>query len=92
MFRVQLGSVDIAAISRRNKALEKSGLDLAVKSSNGNCAGKIANNSNGGAGGSAQNENICEKELTDAERAKLRRKTENKAIAKLPQALRTVIA
>lgn len=88
MFRVQLGSIDISALSRRNKALEKSGLELVVKSSNGNCAGKVANS----ADGSAKNENISERELTDAERAKLRRKAEMKATAKLPQSLRTIIA
>jgi len=91
VFRVQLGSVDIAAISRRNKALEKSGLELAVKSSNGNCVGKIANNSDGGGTSSSKNENISERELTDAERNRLRHKTEMKATAKLPQALRTAI-
>ena len=78
VIREEVGKVDIAGISKRNRELEKQGYEVGSKASNGNVSKtKVAvnvGNTGSCSFGSNLNENIKEKELTEEEKARIRRK------------------
>ena len=69
--REEVGQIDVAFLSKRNRQLEKDGYSISTKNSNGNATkGKVAVNnggSSGGSFGSALNENIRGEHMLDVQ-------------------------